>query len=92
MLQIQSELLEGQADGNTVGGDSEGMVASSRGFKPPTEKVQSALNALHEALSKRGTDSLVLLGKKFHIMDDDSSNGLSYEEVRIYLWRQKGRP
>lgn len=58
--------------------------ASARSFKPPAAKVTSAVDALHHALAERGTDSLVQLGKKFHVLDNDGSNGLCYEEVCVH--------
>ena len=45
---------------------TEADEAATRSFKPPSAKVKSAVDALHHALAERGTDSLVLLGKKFH--------------------------
>lgn len=55
--------------------------AATRAFKPPAAKVSSAIEALHSALAERGTDSLVQLGKKFHVMDNDGNKGLCFEEV-----------
>jgi hypothetical protein len=57
-------------------------AGATRGFQPPGTKVSAALDAFHSALALRGTDALVRLGKSFHIMDDDGSKGICYEEVR----------
>ena len=82
-MQIQqlAGLGSGQPSGalrstDTAGGEQ------SRGMKPSGSKVDAARNALHDAFAKRGCDTLLRLSKKFKIMDDDNSGGLSYEEVR----------
>jgi hypothetical protein len=73
-VQLQSDLLG-------ISPDATGDAESTRAFKPAASKVSSAIDALHHALAERGTDSLVQLGKKFHVMDNDGAKGLSYEEV-----------
>jgi hypothetical protein len=57
-------------------------IASTRGFKPATAKVEGAVEKLKASLAKRGCDAVMRLGKRFRIMDDDGSHGLSYDEVR----------
>lgn len=78
-MQLQTDILGVQLE------PTEADEAATRAFKPPAKKVKEAIDALHHALAERGTDSLVLLGKKFHIMDNDGNKGLCYEEVRSLL-------
>lgn len=74
-MQLQTDIL-GLATEPTAEDES-----ATRAFKPPAAKVASAIEALHAALAERGTDSLVRLGKKFHVMDNDGNKGLCFEEV-----------
>lgn len=77
---MQADLLGGESEVATGTRELNGASMRSRG-SVPSNKLKSAQEALRAALSHRGTDTLVRLGKKFHIMDDDGSKGLSYEEV-----------
>jgi hypothetical protein len=77
-MQIKSDILGESAKTSA----QEGGTGS---FKPPAEKLTAAIEALHHALAERGTDSLVLLGKKFHVMDNDGNRGLCYEEVWVHF-------
>lgn len=79
-MQMQSELL-GSAGVET--GTRELNGSSRTRSAVPAKKVKASQDALRAALANRGTDTLVRLGKKFHIIDDDGSKGLSYEEVCI---------
>jgi hypothetical protein len=56
-------------------------LTTSRGFKPATALVEAAVGKLKASLAKRGCDAIMRLGRRFRIMDDDSSNGLTYDEV-----------
>jgi hypothetical protein len=87
LVVLQLALLPGVTSGQTVGGQASdgGMMMSSRGVKPGAQKAEAAQAALHEAFAKRGCDTLLRLGKKFHTMDDDANKGLTYEEVRVWL-------
>jgi hypothetical protein len=44
-------------------------------------KANAALEVLQLAFAKRGSNSLLCLGKKFSTMDDDQSHQLTCEEV-----------
>ena len=79
-LQMQTELLGGSGGAETAMRDLNGS-SRPRAAGVPSNKLQASQDALRAALAHRGTDTLVRLGKKFHIMDDDNSKGLSYEEV-----------
>jgi hypothetical protein len=88
-MQIQALAGLGTGAGSTQLRDSSGACAgaesngaASRSFKPAAGKLEAAQAALHDAFAKRGCDTLLRLGKKFHVMDDDDSQGLSYEEAR----------
>lgn len=78
-MQLQTDILGISPEA------TEGDEIATRAFKPPAAKVSGAIEALHHALAQRGTDSLVLLGKKFHIMDNDGNKGVCYEEVCVQL-------
>lgn len=78
-LQMQSDLLGENAAAGTGTRELNGSLRAHSSV--PQNKVKSSQDELRAALSNRGTDTLVRLGKKFFIMDDDRSNGLSYEEV-----------
>lgn len=60
-------------------------TTGQRGIGAPEEKVEAALDELRAVLAKRGSDTLVRLGKRFSIMDDDQSSGLSYSEARACM-------
>lgn len=77
---MQADLLGGEAQVATGTRELNGSTRARTAV--PANKVKSAQEALRAALAHRGTDTLVRLGKKFHIMDDDRSNGLSYEEFK----------
>ena len=82
---VQMQALPGAAPPQTVGGGTgDRAMAGTHGSKPSSQKVEAALAALREAFAKRGCDTLLRLGKKFHVMDDDGSSGLSFEEVHIF--------
>lgn len=76
---MQTDLLGDNAAAATGTRELNGSVRARSSV--PQNKVKSSQEQLRAALSNRGTDTLVRLGKKFFIMDDDRSNGLSYEEV-----------
>ena len=79
---MQTELLGGTSGAETATRDLNGS-SRPRAAAVPSNKLQASQDALRAALAHRGTDTLVRLGKKFHIMDDDMSKGLSYEEVGL---------
>ena len=86
--QMQAISGVGQTTGSGGGGGNEsapegGATQSARGAKGTgSDKVEAAQEALRQAFAQRGCDTLLRLGKKFKIMDDDGSKGVSYEEVR----------
>jgi hypothetical protein len=83
------QALQGAGRTLSTGASSDGGVPTlGRGVKaPPAQKVDAALEALRQAFAKRGCDSLLRLGKKFAILDDDQSHQLTYEEVRLLALR-----
>eukprot|EP00892_Ulva_mutabilis_P003023 jgi/Ulvmu1/12721/UM095_0025.1 len=79
---MQSDLLGGGATGAEKGTRELNGSSRPRAAAVPSNKVKASQDAFRAALAHRGTDTLVRLGKKFFIMDDDHSHSLSYEEFK----------
>lgn len=57
-----------------------------RGFKAAPQKVEAAHAALHEALVKRGCDSVAKLARRLAVPQDAEQRGISYEELKAVLF------